>query len=124
MPSSCTAIPQTSFPVLKSLRDQVVRANLNWGGIHGVARRKPADAMNPDDPAYNWGVYDRIVFYAAQYNIKVLFSIVGTPAWANGGKSVQRAPKNAADLQKFAYAAARRYSGTTSTTAASSSRGC
>lgn len=103
--------PQASFPILKSLRDQVVRANLNWGGIHGVARRRPADPMNPDDPAYNWGVYDRIVFYAAQYNIKVLFSIVGTPSWANGGKSVQHAPKNAADLQKFAYAAARRYSG-------------
>ena len=33
--------PQTSFPVLKSLRDQVVRANLNWGGIHGVARGGP-----------------------------------------------------------------------------------
>jgi hypothetical protein len=103
--------PQASFPVLKSLRDQVVRANLNWGGIHGVARRRPAEPMNPDDPAYNWGVYDRIVFYAAQYNIKVLFSIVGTPAWANGGKPVQVAPKNALDLQRFAYAAARRYSG-------------
>jgi hypothetical protein len=103
--------PQTSFPILKSLRDQVVRANLNWGGIHGVARRQPADEMNPDDPAYNWGVYDRLVFYAAQYNIKVLFTILNTPPWANGHKPTNRAPTKAIFLQRFAYAAAKRYSG-------------
>ena len=103
--------PQASFPILKSLRDQVVRANLNWGGIHGAARRQPADEMNPDDPAYNWGIYDRLVFYAAQYNIKVLFSIVNTPPWANGGKPTNRAPTKAIFLQRFAYAAAKRYSG-------------
>jgi hypothetical protein len=103
--------PAQSFPYLKTLRDQVVRANLHWGGIHGVARRHPADATNPDDPAYNWGAYDRLVFYATQYNIKVLFSIVDTPAWANGGQSVQHAPSKSFELQKFAYAAAKRYSG-------------
>jgi hypothetical protein len=103
--------PQQTFPYLKTLRDQVVRANLNWGGVHGVARRQPADEMNPDDPAYNWGVYDRLVFYAAQYNIKVLFSIVNTPPWANGHKPTNRAPTKTIFLQRFAYAAAQRYSG-------------
>ena len=42
----------------------------------------------------------------------VLFSIYGTPAWANGGKAPNVAPTNGIDLRNFAYAAARRYSGT------------
>jgi putative glycosyl hydrolase len=39
-------------------------------------------------------------------------TINGTPPWANGGKGPNVAPKNARDLQNFAYAAARRFSGT------------
>ena len=68
--------------------------------------------MNPNDPAYDWSVYDRTVFYAQQHGIKVVFSIVGTPPWANGAKGVNVAPKSALDLERFATAAARRYSGT------------
>ena len=67
--------------------------------------------MNPNDPAYNWSVYDRTVFFAQQYGIKVVFSIVGTPPWANGAKGVNVVPKSALDLERFATAAARRYSG-------------
>ena len=52
--------------------------------------------MNPNDPAYDWSVYDRTVYYAQQNGIKVVFSIVGTPPWANGAKGVNVAPKNAA----------------------------
>ncbi len=68
--------------------------------------------MNPNDPAYDWSVYDRTVFYAQQHGIKVVFSIVGTPPWANGAKGVNVVPKSALDLERFATAAARRYSGT------------
>ena len=42
----------------------------------------------------------------------MLLSIVGTPSWANGGRSATRAPTRSSDLHAFAYAAARRYSGT------------
>ena len=68
--------------------------------------------MNPNDPAYDWSVYDRTVFYAQQNGIKVVFSIVGTPPWANGAKGVNVVPKSALDLERFATAAARRYGGT------------
>ncbi len=104
--------PERSFPILQELRSQLLRVNLYWGGRFGVARRRPVDAADPSDPAYNWAAYDRTAFYATQYGMKVVFSIYGTPGWANGGKGMNRAPTRAADLQKFAYAAAERYSGT------------
>ena len=100
------------FPQLKQLNTQLIRVNLVWGGANGVSKRRPVNPMNPNDPAYNWSVYDRTVFFAQQNGIKVVFSIVGTPPWANGANGVNVAPKSALDLERFATAAARRYSGT------------
>ena len=105
--------PATAFGTLKDLRVQIVRVSLYWGfGPLAVAATKPANPINPDDPAYNWAVYDRAVQYANATGVKVLFSIWGTPNWANGGKGPRAAPTNSTDLQNFAYAAAKRYSGT------------
>jgi hypothetical protein len=103
--------PDQVFPVLKQLRTQVIRVNLVWGGPNGVAKRRPVNPMNPNDPAYNWAVYDRTVQYAQQNGIKVMFSIFGTPPWANGAAGLNVVPKSALDLERFATAAARRYSG-------------
>ena len=96
---------------LKQLHVQEVRLNLYWGGRFGVAKSRPKNATNPADPAYDWDLYDRTVNYAAQNGVHVLFSVYGTPGWANGGKAANVAPKQATDLRNFAYAAARRYSG-------------
>jgi hypothetical protein len=104
--------PERSFPMLQRLRAKAVRANLYWGGPSGVAQRRPARATNPDDRAYNWFKYDRMVREAAKRNIRVVFAIVGTPRWANGGKPFNRAPLRARHLRNFAFAAATRYSGT------------
>jgi hypothetical protein len=68
--------------------------------------------MNPADPAYDWSLYDRTVRYGSQYGVHVLFTIYGTPGWANGGHGLNVAPTTGADLRNFAYAAAKRYSGT------------
>ena len=104
--------PDTVFPVLRTLKTQLIRINLVWGGAGGVAKRRPANPANPADPAYDWSAYDRTVNYAAQYGIKVVFSIVGTPPWANAAAGVNVAPRSMLDLQRFAAAAATRYSGT------------
>jgi hypothetical protein len=104
--------PATTFDTLQKLRAQIVRINLFWGGPLGVAQRKPHDAFDPDDPAYDWGLYDRAMRYAAKHKIKVLFSIWRTPAWAGGTARGNHAPAKATDLEAFAYAAAMRYSGT------------
>jgi len=104
--------PATAFAALKSLRTQVLRVNLYWGGNKwAVANKKPADATDPGDPAYRWAIYDRLVRYATDNKIKVVFSFLFTPGWANGNKARNVAPTNAKDLEHFAYAAAERYSG-------------
>ena len=104
--------PDKTYPLLKKLRVQVVRVNLYWGGRFGVAKRRPSLATNPNDPAYDWRLFDRAVRYASKNGIKVLLTIVYTPSWANGGHAQNVAPRNSDDLRKFAYAAAWRYSGT------------
>jgi hypothetical protein len=101
-----------TMPVLKQLHVQEVRLNLYWGGArYGVAQKRPANATNPADPAYDWELYDRTVRYANQYGVRVLFSIYGTPAWANGGLGANHAPTRSTDLRNFALAAAKRYGG-------------
>jgi hypothetical protein len=104
--------PDRTFPMLGLLRTEAVRVNLYWGGEFGVATgRRPANPTNPNDPAYDWGIYDRTVHYASQYGIQVVFSIWGTPGWANRFRGLRYAPTKSLDLQRFAYAAARRYGG-------------
>ena len=104
--------PEWAFTQLKTLRAQVLRVNLYWGGTKwAVANKKPADATDPGDPAYNWALYDRLVKYADDNDIKLVFSFLFTPSWANGGKGKNVAPTKQQDLENFAYAAAERYSG-------------
>jgi hypothetical protein len=103
--------PDKVFPMLQQLESELIRVSLVWGGPNGVAKRRPVNPMNPNDPAYDWSVYDRTVNYAQQYGMKVVFSIIGTPPWANRAAGVNVAPKSSLDLERFATAAARRYSG-------------
>ena len=104
--------PDQTFPLLTQLRVQVIRVTLHWGGPIGVAGdKRPKDATDPADPAYDWFPYDRAVEDADAAGIKVLFSIVDTPHWANGDRGINRAPTKMSDLRDFAYAAAKRYSG-------------
>jgi Glycosyl hydrolase catalytic core len=100
-----------TFATFKQLHVQEVRLNLYWGGRFGVAKTRPVRPTDPADPAYNWDLYDRTVQHAAAVGEHVIFSIYGTPGWANGGKAQNVAPLQQTDLRNFAYAAAKRYSG-------------
>jgi hypothetical protein len=102
--------PGTTFPTLVKLRAQIIRLNLDWNLI---AKTRPVKPTDPADKAYNWDTYDRAVINAAKNKIQVLFTIYGTPRWANGTKKgINRAPRQMAFLRYFATAAAKRYSGT------------
>jgi hypothetical protein len=103
--------PATVFPLLQRLNTDVGRVTLWWGGDAGVARARPTDATDPTDPAYDWSAYDRLAVEAKRAGITVLFTLLGTPVWANGGIGWNRAPTDPADLTDFARAAARRYNG-------------
>jgi hypothetical protein len=105
--------PDRAFPQLVQLRVRMVRVNMIWGGNSlGVAKRRPARPADPNDPAYDWSTYDRVVTRAAQHRIQVVFAIWGTPGWASPPRSGMRVgPRRPIDLRHFATAAARRYSG-------------
>src|SRR5207302_1882481 len=75
-----------------------------------ITRARQLLGWEPEDPAYDWSLYDRADHYAAQYGIKLLFTILFTPKWAGRG-SQNDPPNNMNDLRNFAYAAAERYSG-------------
>ena len=100
--------PTFTFNMMKQLRVQIVRINLNW---NDVAKRRPAHPQDPADPAYDWSLYDRAIRYADQNNIRVMLTILFTPQWANGGRARSFPPSNYNDLRNFSYAAATRYSG-------------
>ncbi|MFN2468574.1 MAG: hypothetical protein ABR521_10660 [Gaiellaceae bacterium] len=103
---------ERAFPLFSQLRVEVLRVSLRWGGPNGVATRRPTRPSDPADPAYDWRPYDTAVERAKSAGIEVVFSIVGTPRWANDGAGFNRAPTDFGDLRRFAYAAATRYSGT------------
>jgi putative glycosyl hydrolase len=100
------------FAQYRTLHVGVLRVNLYWGGTLGVAKHRPFDATDPRDAGYDWSIYDRTALYAAAHGLRLLFSITGTPRWANGGGTPNRPPTNFNLLRGFAYAAAARYSGT------------
>jgi len=110
--ASTYGAPATTFPQLERLHVQVLRMTLTWGGHFGVANDRPAHPNDPADPAYHWGRYDDAVEQATRAGIQVLFTIVGTPDWANGGQGPRVAPRSGLPLRQFAAAAALRYSGT------------
>jgi hypothetical protein len=96
-----------AFDQLNSLRAGIVRMTINWDA---VATRRPKAAADPADPAYNWAAVDRVVAQAADHKVRVLATIFGTPRWAGVAKN--RLPRRTTDLRLFAFAAAKRYSGT------------
>jgi hypothetical protein len=105
--------PEQTFPLLKTTRSKLVRVNVWWFGPGiSVAKRKPKRPADPADSAYDWTTYDRTVRYAVVNGMQPVFSIIGTPPWANSARGWNVAPSNAADLKAFATAAATRYSGT------------
>ncbi len=103
------AAPDKTFTTLVNLRAQIIRLNLDWNLI---AKKQPTNPTDPADPAYDWSTYDRALLNAADRKIQVLFTIYGTPRWAQGKKKgVNRAPANMNSLRYFSLAAAKRYSG-------------
>ncbi|MFN8109320.1 MAG: hypothetical protein U0Y82_05680 [Thermoleophilia bacterium] len=105
--------PGPRMAMLAGVRAPMVRVDLRWDL---VATRRPVNATNPADPAYNWAHYDQVVAAARARNIQVLFAVWGTPAWAadtrtpdDGFPAFGRRPLQPADAGAFATAAARRY---------------
>jgi hypothetical protein len=98
--------PAKRIETLQRLGVDVVRLTLRWDT---VAQSVPADPRDPDDQAYDWGLYDSILQRLRAAHISVLLSLWGTPPWANGEEGPNFLPKDATALASFAYAASKNY---------------
>jgi hypothetical protein len=92
----------------KASHVSVVRTIVRWDQI---ARWRPANRLNPFDPAYNFKDLDDFVVHAQQRGIEVLLTLWGTPAWANGDAGPRVPPTDVSDFAAFAHVVAARYSG-------------
>jgi hypothetical protein len=90
----------------KRLGVPLVRFTLRWNEI---APRRPADPTSPRDRAYDWRRPDRVLRGLRRHGLTPVLTLVGTPAWANGGRSPVFAPPRPRDFRRFAQAAAKRY---------------
>ncbi len=90
----------------KRLGVPLVRFTLHWNEI---ALRRPKDPNSPRDRAYDWRRPDRVLRGLRRFGLTPVLTLVGTPAWANGGRPPNFAPPRPRDFRAFARAAARRY---------------
>jgi hypothetical protein len=75
----------------------VVRLTLEW---HLIEQRRGE---------YDWQRMDALLEALRERGIGAVVTIWGTPRWANGGASPNWAPRDAADIERFARTAAARY---------------
>src|SRR5687767_6625666 len=80
----------------------LVRFTLRWNEI---APRRPKDATSPRDRAYDWRRSDRLLRGLRRHGLMPVLTLVGTQAWANGGRAPRFAPPRPRDFRRFATAA-------------------
>jgi len=91
---------------LQAIGVRVVRFSLRWNEI---APKAPAVPTDPDDAAYDWAADSAVLDALRHAHIEVVLQLVGTPAWANGGRGPNWAPATSSTFASFAAAAAREY---------------
>ena len=82
---------------LQEIGTQVVRVTLDWREIETV------------QGTYDWSRDGTLLDALRGSDIEPVVAIWGTPAWANGGKGANVAPRSAATFASFARAAAERF---------------
>jgi hypothetical protein len=97
----------SQFPIYRDLGVGIYQMTLRW---NEVAPRRPRRPSNPRDAAYRWpNEVDFAIRQGRRNRIRVSLMLIGTPPWANGGRSSEWAPHRPSDFSAFARAAARRY---------------
>ena len=91
---------------LERLGVKIVRFNLRWDE---VAPRPPALGRDPGDSAYEWDTPDEVLQGLRRRGLPVVLTLLGTPAWANGGRPWNVPPTHPSTFANFAAAAAARY---------------
>ncbi len=85
---------------LDRLGVDVVRFSLRWNEIA---------AAGADEASWDWSSADGVLAGLRARGIAPVLTLVGAPAWSNGGRSPNWAPLTGTTFAEFARAAARRY---------------
>ena len=109
-----TTFPDRFWEEAAELNVGFARWDIQWTHVAPTRPRSPRD---PADPAYRWGETDAFVqrAVAAGLQDQIMFTLWATPAWASTtprARGVTATMPRMAHWRAFAYAAARRYSGT------------
>lgn len=117
----------TRMTRLQQSGTRVTRFGIMW---NEVARTRPANPTDPNDPAYDWTRTDMLVRGLAARGINPIISVYSTPEWSagrtvTGAEYTQYNPyaPSAGDYGAFMRAAAKRYSGRFTPLAAPSAGG-
>jgi hypothetical protein len=97
---------QRRIDLVKNLGVTTVRFSIHWDQ---VAPTRPARALASNDPAYRWSGVDAVLQGLRASGIEPVVTLIGTPAWANGGRKPNVLPRGASMFADFAYASAKRY---------------
>ena len=98
---------RSEFPVYHRLGVGIFEMDLNWAE---VAPTPPRNASDPADPAYVWPAgIGYAIGQAARYHMRLMLQVIGTPTWANGGRTWNYPPTHVSAFAQFLTAAARRY---------------
>ena len=106
--------PDQVFPQLQPRPGRRCSASTSGGAGPGSASRRASRSARPTRttrPTTGTRTTARCGSRSPT-SIQPIFSIIGTPPWANAAKGWNVAPTNALDLQSFARRGAERYSGT------------
>ena len=97
----------SQFPIYDDLGVTIYQTAMSWAG---VAPTRPADARNPQDPAYQWPAeLDATIREAQRYRMKVLIMLAERPAVGQRRPQPGVRADRPSDFGDFARAAARRY---------------
>ncbi len=103
---------------------RVARFDIFW---NEVARTRPSNPRDPEDPAYDWDRADKVLTGMQARGIRPIVSVYSTPTWSAGrnAHNTQYNPyaPRPGDFGKFMQAVATRYSGDFIPTTAPSSPG-
>ena len=94
----------------------IARLNLSWAAVAPKQPPPGFDARDPASPGYEWAAIDAAVRSTAAHGLRVMMTVGGAPAWAEGagrpaGVAAGTWRPSASAYGEFATAVARRYGG-------------
>lgn len=96
----------SAFPTYRALGVDTLQMSMSMAQ---VAPTRPRDINDPADPAYHWPArIDEAVRRGRATGVRVMVLMLGSPSWANGGRSPVWAPKPQ-EWAAMMAAASRRY---------------